>query len=30
VEIASREMNIGKEHVVKSEGKSYILSRRTK
>ncbi len=30
VEIASREMGIGKEHVVKSEGKSYILSRRTK
>jgi len=30
VEIASREMNIGKEHVVKSEGKSYVLSRRTK
>jgi glycerol-3-phosphate dehydrogenase len=30
VEIASREMNIGKEHVLKSEGKSYILSGRTK
>jgi len=30
VEIASREMNIGKEHVVKSEGKSYVLSGRTK
>jgi glycerol-3-phosphate dehydrogenase len=30
VEVASREMNIGKEHVVKSEGKSYVLSRRTK
>jgi len=30
VDIASREMNIGKEHVVKSEGKSYVLSRRTK
>ncbi len=30
VEIASREMNIGKEHVLKSEGKSHILSRRTK
>ena len=30
VEITSREMGIGKEHVVKSEGKSYILSRRTK
>ncbi|MHC1578938.1 MAG: FAD-dependent oxidoreductase [Dehalococcoidia bacterium] len=30
VEIASREMNIAKEDVVKSEGKSYILSRRTK
>ena len=30
VEIASREMNIGKEHVVKSEGKSYILRGRTK
>jgi glycerol-3-phosphate dehydrogenase len=30
VEIAGREMSIGKEHVVKSEGKSYILGRRTK
>jgi glycerol-3-phosphate dehydrogenase len=30
VEIASREMNIGKEHVVKSEGKSCVLSGRTK
>jgi glycerol-3-phosphate dehydrogenase len=30
VEIAGREMNIGKEHVLKSEGKSYILSGRTK
>ena len=30
VEIASREMNIGKEHMVKSEGKSYVLSGRTK
>jgi glycerol-3-phosphate dehydrogenase len=30
MEIASREMNIGKEHVVKSEGKSYVLSGRTK
>lgn len=30
VEIASGDMNIAKEHVVKSEGKSYILSRRTK
>ena len=30
VDIASREMNIEKEHVVKSEGKSYVLSRRTK
>jgi glycerol-3-phosphate dehydrogenase len=30
VEIASREMNIGKEHVLKSEGKSYVLGRRTK
>jgi len=30
VEIASREMNIGKEHVVKSEGRSHVLSRRTK
>ncbi len=30
VEIASREMSIGKEHVVKSEGKSYVLSGRTK
>ena len=30
VDIASREMNIGKEHVVKSEGKSYVLSGRTK
>ncbi|OGN97057.1 MAG: hypothetical protein A2Z77_03095 [Chloroflexi bacterium RBG_13_51_36] len=30
VEIASREMNIGKEHLLKSEGKSYVLSGRTK
>jgi glycerol-3-phosphate dehydrogenase len=30
VEIASREMNIDKEHLLKSEGKSYILSGRTK
>lgn len=30
VTIASREMDIGKEHVVKSEGKSYVLSGRTK
>ena len=30
MEIASREMNIGKEHVLKSEGKSYVLSGRTK
>jgi glycerol-3-phosphate dehydrogenase len=30
VEIISREMNIGKEKVVKSVGKSYVLSRRTK
>ncbi|MDH4269963.1 MAG: FAD-dependent oxidoreductase [Dehalococcoidia bacterium] len=30
VEIASREMKISKEHVVKSEGKSYVLSGRTK
>ncbi len=30
VEIISREVKIGKEHVVKSEGKSYVLSRRTK
>jgi glycerol-3-phosphate dehydrogenase len=30
VEIASREMSINKENVIKSEGKSYILSRRTK
>jgi glycerol-3-phosphate dehydrogenase len=30
VEIASREMDIGKEHLLKSEGKSYILSGRTK
>jgi len=30
VEIASREMNIGKEHVLKGEGKSYVLSGRTK
>ena len=30
VEIASREMNVGKEHVTKSEGKSYVLHRRTK
>jgi glycerol-3-phosphate dehydrogenase len=29
-EIASREMKVGKEHVVKSEGKSYVLSGRTK
>jgi glycerol-3-phosphate dehydrogenase len=28
--IASREMNVGKEHVLKSEGKSYVLSGRTK
>jgi glycerol-3-phosphate dehydrogenase len=30
VEIASREMHISKERVVKSEGKSYVLSGRTK
>jgi glycerol-3-phosphate dehydrogenase len=30
VEVASREMNIGKGHVVKSEGKSNVLSGRTK
>jgi len=30
VDIASREMSIGKEHLVKSEGKSYVLSGRTK
>jgi glycerol-3-phosphate dehydrogenase len=30
VEIASRELNIAREDVVKSEGKSYILSGRTK
>jgi len=30
VEIISREMNIGKGKVVKSEGKSYVLKRRTK
>jgi len=30
VEIASREMNVGKENVTKSEGKSYVLHRRTK
>ena len=30
VEIASREMNIGKEHVLRSEGRSYVLSGRTK
>jgi glycerol-3-phosphate dehydrogenase len=30
MEIASREMNIGKEHVLKSEGKSYVLSGGTK
>jgi glycerol-3-phosphate dehydrogenase len=30
VEITSREMRIGKEHVLKSEGESYILKRRTK
>jgi glycerol-3-phosphate dehydrogenase len=30
MEIASREMNIGKEDLLKSEGKSYILSGRTK
>ena len=30
VDIISRETGIGKEHVLKSEGKSYILSRRTK
>jgi glycerol-3-phosphate dehydrogenase len=30
VDIASREMNIEKDHVLKSEGKSYVLSGRTK
>jgi len=30
VEIASREMNTGKEHLLKSEGKSCVLSGRTK
>ena len=30
VDIASREMNIGKEHLLRSEGKSYMLSGRTK
>jgi len=30
VDIANREMSIGKEHVLKSEGKSYVLSGRTK
>jgi glycerol-3-phosphate dehydrogenase len=30
VEIASRELGIGKENVIKSEGKSYVLSRRAK
>jgi glycerol-3-phosphate dehydrogenase len=30
VEIISREMDIDKEHVIKSEGKSYILGKRTK
>jgi len=30
VEIASRELGIGKENVIKSEGRSYLLSRRTK
>jgi glycerol-3-phosphate dehydrogenase len=30
VDIASREMNIGKEQLLKSEGKSYVLSGRTK
>jgi glycerol-3-phosphate dehydrogenase len=30
MEIASREMNIGKEDLLKSEGKSYVLSGRTK
>lgn len=30
VEIISREMDIRKEHVVKSEGKSHVLSKRTK
>jgi glycerol-3-phosphate dehydrogenase len=30
VDIASRELNVEKEHVVKSEGKSYVLSGRTK
>jgi glycerol-3-phosphate dehydrogenase len=30
VEIASRELGIGKENVLKSEGKSYVLTRRTK
>ena len=30
VDIASREMDIGKERVLKSEGRSYVLSERTK
>jgi glycerol-3-phosphate dehydrogenase len=30
VEIASREMNMGKEHLLKSEGRSCVLSGRTK
>jgi glycerol-3-phosphate dehydrogenase len=30
VEIAGREMNMGEEHVLKSEGKSCVLSGRTK
>lgn len=30
VDIASREMSIGKEHVLKGEGNSYVLSGRTK
>ena len=30
VDIASRELNVEKEHVIKSEGKSYVLSGRTK
>ena len=30
MEIASREMHIGKEHLLKSEGKSYVLRGRTK
>jgi glycerol-3-phosphate dehydrogenase len=30
VDIASRELNIGKEQLLKSEGKSYVLSGRTK